>query len=414
MTAFASLAAPARAAFAFWALLLCLGCLGSGALSAVNRRYGLTALAAALLAPVYLLWQVIFDLSLFGLTERSVALSRVLGVLPWLCWLAALVLLSLAAAQLLQYDITYSKTRLTPGAVKLFLDGMPCGVCCWRENGRVLFSNDCMNRLCLALTDGPLLNGNQFRDAIGDELRTVDGRVWRFACREFESEGETLRELIAADVTAEYAKTRSLERDKAELSALNQELRDYYNSMGEAVRHHEILRAKANIHDEMNRLMLATAAADGGDPAELDRIFALWGQNALPVCMQAGENADAEAGERLEKLAAALKLRLIWQGTSPAALPEPQRGLFWSAAQEAAVNAVKHAGARTLTISIFETDAAIRCEFANDGAAPEGPVRFTGGLANLSRLAERQGAAVKAQAANGTFTLSLCFPKEEL
>ena len=268
-----------------------------------------------------------------------------------------------------------------------------------------------MNRLCLALTGSPLLNGNQFRDAAADRILPIDGKVWRFSCRELAFDGEPLWELIASDITPEYAKTQALERDKAELSQLNRDLQAHYLSIDEVIRRQEILQARVNIHNEMNRLMLSTTAADGKDAAALDRIFSLWERNALLLCFEAEEPADRNAADSLDRLASALGVRLVRQGALPQTLTQ-QRGLFWSAAQEAMANAVKHAGAKTLTVSVEETDAALLCRFTNDGAVPSVPPRFTGGLANLALLAERQGAEVSAQI-GGQFTLTLRFPKNQ-
>ena len=411
MTAFSMLPPSARALFALWALLICLCSIGSAVLAAVSRRFRFAALACVLLAPAYFIWQVIFDLSLFGGTERGAGISGKLGGLAWICWFAAFVLLTLAAARLLFFNMRYDRTFLTPGAIKLFLDQIPCGVCCWRGNGRVLFSNVCMNRLCSALTGGPLLNGNQFHDAVKDGIQTAEGRVWRFSCREIDFGGAPLHEMIASDVTNEYAETQTLEQDKAELSQLNRELREYYRSIDEVTRRREILQARVNIHDEMNRLMLSTTAAGREDTAALDRIFSLWEQNALLLGLEAERNTDARAADSLEKLAAALNIRLIWQNTLPDSLSDAQRGLFFSAAQEAIANAVKHADAKTVRISFSETETEIRCRFANDGSAPTEAVRFTGGLANLSLLAARQGARVSAEQGDA-FAVILCIPKE--
>lgn len=410
MTSFAALSAFTRSLFALWALLLCLTGLGSVVLTAVIKRFRFTLLAIALLAAVYFMWQVIFDLSLFGGTEKAAEISSALGGLPWSCWLAAFVLLTLAAALLLGYNIRYDRSFITPGTIKLFLDRIPCGICCWQDNGRVLFSNICMNSLCLALTKSPLLNGNHFRQAVAGGIVTVEGRVWRFSCRELLFDGENLHELIASDITTEYAKTRALEQDKAELAQLNRELREYYLSIDDVIRRQEILQARVNIHDEMNRLMLSTTAANSEDSLELDRIFSLWQQNALLLGLGADETADSKAADSLEKLAAALNIHLIWPGLLPDQLNEQQRGLFFSAAREAMVNAVKHAEAKTMTVSFTEQETLVCCRFSNDGKTPGEAVRFTGGLANLSLLAAQQGAILSVQAGD-PFTLRLCFPK---
>lgn len=409
MTLFSSLAPSARALFALWALLLCLACIWSAVLAAVKKRFGYAAFALALLAPVYFIWQVIFDLSLFGVSKDASAVTSVICDIAWLWWLIAMAALSLAALLLLQRNVRYDREHITPGAIKLYLDKLPCGVCCWRENGRVLFSNVCMNRLCAALTGTPLLNGSQFAAAVGDGIVESEGKVWRFSCREITLDRETLHEMIASDITSEYAKTRALEKDKAELSKLNAELREYYTSIGDVVRRREILQAKINIHDEMNRLMLSTAAAKNDDPAELDRIFALWEQNALLLCLQADEKSGARATESVEKLAHALKTKVIWQNPMPDFLTDAQKELFVCAAREAVINAVKHANAKEIEISFKKTQTRVICRIKNGGAGNSGEVRFAGGLANLARLAEKQGASVRA-VSDGSFTLCLELP----
>lgn len=408
MISFNMLTPFARSLFALWALLLGLADIVSAVLALVNKRYRFTAASLVLFTPVYFLWQVIFDFSLFGKNEAASGSTSALCEMPLPFWLLAFVLLTVPGVLLLIYNVRYDKNFITPGSIKLFLDGLPCGICCWRENGRVLFSNVSMNILCAALTGNPLLNGNRFREAVKGDILTVDGQVWRFSCRDIVLDGEKLIEMVASDITAEYAKTQALEKDKADLALLNRKLKEYYLSMDDAVRRQEILQAKVNIHDEMNRLMLSTMAAGTADTAELDRIFTLWEQNALILCME----ADGEGGDSLEELAAALKLELCRQDDIPEALSEKQRGLFFSAAKEAMVNAVKHAGAKTLAIGFEETEDRIFCRFTNDGAVPVNAVHFSGGLKNLALIAKKQGATVSAES-DKSFTLTLCFPKNQ-
>ena len=63
-----------------------------------------------------------------------------------------------------------------------------------------------------------------------------------------------------------------------------------------------------------------------------------------------------------------------------------------------------------MRISFEETEQGLCCRFSNDGTLPEGEVRFSGGLANLSRLAEKQGARISAKA-DGRFVLTLIFQR---
>ena len=408
MTTFAMLSALTRAFFALWALLLCLTNIGSAVLAAVKKRLLYTAFAIIIFAPCYFMWQVIFDFSLFGGTKKITDTAVACCNYSIIYWLLALAVVTAASALLFIFNIRYDKTYITPGTIKLYLDQIPCGICCWRENGRVLFSNICMNSLCAEIMGGAMLNGNQFRDALESKIITVDDKVWRFSIREIALDGERLFEMIASDITDEYAKTQTLEQDKEELSRLNQELNDYYLSIDESVKRQEILQAKMNIHDEMNRLMLSTVAADGTDAEALDNIFSLWDQNALLLCMGAEDKANGRQMDSLKTLANALGINLIRNGELPNSLDDEQIELFFFTAQEAIINSVKHAQARTMEISIEGKQPSLIFRFSNDGELPNGKVRFEGGLANLARLAEKQNATLATEI-DDKFTLVLSF-----
>ncbi len=168
------LSALSRSVFGLWALLLCLIIIVSAALAAVKKRYLLSAFALLLFAPVFFMWQVIFDLSLMGGTDKISKTTVALCGYPWVSWLTVLILFSASAALLLGYNIRYDRNFITPGTIKLYLDKIPCGICCWRKNGRVLFSNICMNELCLAITKSALLKGNHFCDAVSAGILTVN------------------------------------------------------------------------------------------------------------------------------------------------------------------------------------------------------------------------------------------------
>ncbi len=407
MTSVLQLSELARSFLSLWSLLPLLVGLFSAVRAVTQKRLRYAAFALLPVVCSYGLWQVLFDLHLFANTANANAISRRLGAVPIGFWLLFLAVLTVAALFNLAAVIRYEKRSITPNAVKICLDQIPCGVCCFNNDGIVLFANVCMNRLSMALTHAQLPDGWQLYGAAGS-VQTVNGRVWRFTGREMMLDKERLHEIIASDVTAEYAKTQALSKDKEELSRLAEELKAYTLGIDETVRRQEILQAKVNIHDEMNRLMLSTVAAEKTDGRAEDRIFSLWQQNALLLCMQADKTADPKAVIDVEKLAKALHIRLVWQSDLPDALNDEQRSLFFAAAQEAIANAAKHAGAKQMAIGFEQTGQHVVCRFTNDGKRPTGEVRFAGGLYNLALLAKKQGATVSI-AHEPAFTLSLRF-----
>lgn len=225
MISFAALSPLFRATFSLWALLLCLTAIVGIVSALFLKRNGLAALTLLTFAAAYFLWQIIFDIYLCRKTGGASVVGTKLGELPWLLWLLMLAILSLAAMLLFVLNVRYAKMYITPIAIKQCADKMPCGICYWHDGGRVIFSNIYMNRLCIALTKQPLLNGNILHNAVSDGILAVGDRIWRFVCRH-PLDGECLHEMIASDITEEYAKTEALEIDTAEMARLNRELQN--------------------------------------------------------------------------------------------------------------------------------------------------------------------------------------------
>lgn len=394
----------------FWTLLLCLVAIVESVASVSVKRYRYVLISAVLFAVAFFLWQVLFNLHRFGWTEQAAAVSIRMGAYPWLLWLVVLIVLTIGSAVLVVRTIRYTQTYITPLAIKNFTDKVNCGICYWQDNGHVIFANACMNRLCIELTDTPLVNGNLFRKAICDSIQPIGDMVWKFDCHDMVYAGQPLHEMIAWDVTEIHAKTQEIKHDTVELSRLNEELKAYSAKIEDTIRRQEILQAKVNIHDEMNKLMLSTVAADIENNDEMNRIFALWERDALLLCLEEDEKRNAGAESQLSELANTLGIRLVWEPTQTEILSQEQRELFFIAAREAIVNAAKHGEVKEIRIALKESEREICCLFENAGASPAGEVRFTGGLANLDLLAKEHNAFISAEIGD-SFTLSLVFLK---
>ena len=407
MTAFGDLSFLLRTGFAFWTLVLCTAAITGVVLSVAVKRYRCIFLSLAALLPSYLLWQACYDLDL---AVQHARLCIRLGGAPWLAWLAVLALLTLLSALPIRLCVLYAGRSITPLTIKRCADSMSCGICYWRENGHVIFANECMKRLCVSLTGEPLMNGEHFHAAVSGGIVPIGDGVWSFTFRDLTFQGGALHEMVASDVSELHEKAEALRRDNKALSGMREELRAYGLRIDDTVRRQEILQAKVNIHDEMNRLMLSTVAVDLENEAELRRNFSLWERNALQLCLEADERKDENAAAQLESMAQALGLRLVWREALSDTITAQRRELFFLAAQEAVANAVKHAGAGQLWITFTQTEDELLCTFENDGRVPKGAVRFTGGLANLSLLAAEQNARISAESGE-TFRLSLCFAK---
>lgn len=131
------------------------------------------------------------------------------------------------------------------------------------------------------------------------------------------------------------------------------------------------MSAKTNIHDEMNRLMLSTVHALGEtDETKRKEILRLWQRNALLLCKEASESKPIDFLADLSVIADSLGIRFICND-----LPELSdvsvRRVFVQVAREAMVNAVKHGGAKTMTVSVQKKDGVRRFVLQTTGLAKE-------------------------------------------
>lgn len=399
-----------RFVFGAWTLVLCLlGVIGI-VLSIFLKRYRYGVLALVTLIPSYVLWQIsITDLSHKGMKQAE-AVVRFIGDTFWEYWYIALVVLTAACVVPIWLCDRFAKSRITPMTIKRCVDEMNCGICYWLDNGHVVFSNDCINNISMALTGKLLMDGNAFMDVLSEDILPVGDRVWSFARKDIELEDMTVHELIATDITEINGKRETLRENNEKLSILKEELKAYGLKIDDIVRKQEVLQAKVNIHDEMNRLMLSTVSADIENAEEMDRIFSLWKKNALFLCMEEEGKKNENALKQLTELSKTLGITLDWDGELPKAFSDKRRELFYAAAQEAVTNAVKHANAQRMGIFFEENPDSIRCIFENDGNVLKGEAAFSGGLKNLSVLAGEQGVTVSTKAEE-TFKLFLDFPE---
>ncbi len=409
MSSFAMLNEIVRAFFALWALLLCLFNIANSVLAFTKRKYSFGVLSVLAFGLAYTLWQVIFDYALKNIFGSYSNLTHLMVDINWLYWLLILFLLTSLTAILFIYNIHYERNNITANSIKLYLDKVDCGVCCYKDNGRLLFSNICINQLSTKITGSPLLNGNQFKESLSENLVTVEDEKWRFSSRDIILNNEVIHEITATNVTNEYNKTKDLEKDKLELSRIKKDLEDYNLSINEVVKRQEILQAKINIHDEMNRLMLSTVMNE--DAKELDKIFSLWEQNTLLLSKEVEDIQVEESIKRLTELAKSLKMTLVWDENALSILNNEQKGVFFITAQEAMANASKHASATNIYISIEELNECIKCKFINKINTPIENVKFAGGLSNLEKLLKKYGASIKAEVNNNDFVLTFSYKK---
>ncbi|MBR3468379.1 MAG: hypothetical protein IKH28_01550 [Lachnospiraceae bacterium] len=397
-------------------------------------------------------------------------------------------------------NVRFHRMHITPLSIQESFEKLTEGLCYYRAGGQCILVNGRMQQISRELMGHALLNGEEFAEfafesgkkvenndgganreseegensaKIGESARSEtnartgqiitlrDGRVKEFSERKVIFEKEEATELVAADVTDLFEKTKRLQAENERLRAFQKSLLELHTAQMDTVRREEILKAKMSIHDEMNRLLLSTRnAMQSKDSSEKQKAVMAWKSNALLLCREAQSAASVkEAMSDLGVVAASLGISLDMQDT-PHIVGENALGLFVLATREAMVNAVKHADAKKLIIHIAEatsqtegvgqetsaqteengkretptqieesgnkesvngntdkvsnaSDRNLRnfwiITYENDGKVPVGPVQEAGGLANLRQKLEQADGSMEVEA-QPHFRLTVRFP----
>ena len=162
--------------------------------------------------------------------------------------------------------------------------------------------------------------------------------------------------------------------------------------MDALTREKERLETKVRIHGELGQALLAVRRYLVDQSQQAPPLH-IWRNNIAMLRKEMVENRAEDPLRILQKAAKSAGVMLCIRGELPQQ-PEYRR-FFLVAASEALTNAVFHAGARTLTVELSETEDHWTMCFTNDGSRPEKPVTEGGGLGSLRRKAESIGAAMQ-------------------
>lgn len=391
MTRFYDLSGTLRGFFCVWVIMVFI--LGIwNAMRAVQMKKKLhICISSTLLLTIYFILQVISDIAHRQEGNRSAQISRLLGEISVVWWVIFIGIITIISINMASFFRKWKEDHITQMSVKDSIDRLHAGLCYWEDGGRIILSNKYMDEICLMITGEILLNGENFYRTIDSECMSLpDGSIKLFLHTLVDFNDKKIHELIAADVTELYKKNEMLEQKTKNLQKMNESLKRYNQSMEEIVRKQEILDAKMYIHDEMNRLMLLTTAATETllEEEEFRRTLTLWRNNAILLGSDAEKNKESLDVSEIDKLAKLLGINLCWIGEFPQNISADLRELFVAAVREAIANAVKHAGAKLVTVKVTKESDNMTVVISNDGIMPQGNINVGGGLTNIQRMIE--------------------------
>ncbi|MBR2752077.1 MAG: hypothetical protein IKD90_13210 [Clostridiales bacterium] len=320
---------------------------------------------------------------------------------------ALLLLLSIGIVFQVRYSVRRRKSRIYPGSVKESVDQLSTGVCYYYGDGRIKLHNASMEKIWNDLTGKSMVDGRELWETIS-QGRAQSGsciskgevpiymlpdesvRSWRR--NKVSTDGMELYEVLAADVTEEYALVHDLEEKKERLRHRGTRLKAVGERIDALNIEKEILDSKIRIHDDWGRaLITAKAFIEQPDMEKKRGFLTLWERNISYV----EENEQSEAKDAYDDIfqsAKSLGLTIDIDEELPS--DYDTRNLLIHAMAVCIGNMVKHAEATTLHVKTVHKDGRCTYTFTNDGQPPANTVEEKGGLKNLRRRVEAQGGSM--------------------
>lgn len=320
----------------------------------------------------------------------------------------------------------FSPSRwLTARSIKEGFDDLPTAACYFTTEGTVKLCNLQMFRVYRALSGQDLQTLDELHTQIEQPVYgqkvglenpvflLPDGRCWFYTETPVTTEDGTLyTEAVFSDVTELYEKRQELLAQTEELRQMSHQLKELSDHVQEMTREKEILTFKTRLHDQMGyglaavrQCLVQKKTPDEGDTAlhPLERAVQLFQRDSSALTEETEWTAFVQD-------AAALGVTVQLTGTLPAGAARQQ--LLLTVARECFANAVRHADATILNLTISETEKETAWSFTNNDTPLAGPVTPGGGLTALQRRVRAEGGKLRISAAP-RYQLCIELPKEE-
>lgn len=328
---------------------------------------------------------------------------------------------------------------LMPQSIRETIDYLPGGICFSTPNGRPILTNRRMNELVYRLTGHTVMNAcvtwdelRQFISANGctklEELRmnrepiggAVDdcmffsfpgGNIWRFRKEELTDRVPRYIQLEATEISDLYHYSKKLYHNNQRLAEQYKRQQNLLANIVEINHEKEILQAKIRIHDDLGRSILTTKQHLSGQTLSenIPYLADIWNNTIRNLAEFTRASADMEISPEIElqKAADMIGCHIHFRGDRQ--VGRKTALLFYAVVREALTNAVRHAKADQLDVSIRKTAGGYYVEISDNGTVPVSLVTEGNGLSNLRRRLEQEGATLEIKCEDGV-VLSAVIP----
>jgi len=243
--------------------------------------------------------------------------------------------------------------------------------------------------------DQPQLENVQQEDGASLFFQLPAGEIWHFR-RQLLSDGDTgFIQIEASEITQLYHMSKELYQNNIRLYNLRERQEALLSDIAQINRESELLATKMRIHDDLGRCLVATKRVIGAQAlsdAEYRELLNGWEEAIRDMTNIPLQSITKSPEEELRKVADLVGCKIELIGEQPA----ERRALLllYHAIREALTNAVRHAGADRLTVTITQDEAHYHILIASNGKSSVTEIRESGGLGSLRKSLEQEGASL--------------------
>lgn len=318
-----------------------------------------------------------------------------------------------------------AKEILTLNSVKETFDTLPAGICFFSKSGLPVLCNTQMHRLAYLLLGKDLQLLQELKSALVTPAKDVevlkikgkngyrlpDGTVWAFSDTVVKSEaGIQYTQFTATEFTKLYNLQEELVERNAQLEEMITQVQRISENIAEITRQQEILTAKMRVHNKMGNCLLSARQYMVQDfPHDKKaQCLELWQSSLCALNDEIAAEDEPDACDEVVRIAKSIGVDVQIHGSMPHDANTAY--LLIVALRECVTNALNHAGADLLYLTITNSNGQISAVYTNNGTQPNREIIEGGGLTSLRERIERSGGIMTVQSLP-FYSLTLTLPE---
>lgn len=308
-------------------------------------------------------------------------------------------------------------TQINASSIQVAINNLSDGLCIYGIDGRPLLMNRIIGELSFRLTESTFVNAAHLyqilstpqeqepfrRITFGDGITLIlpDEEIWQFTHQTVKKGNTVYYRLIAHNITQLYQESMTLIHKQEELQGIQERLSATLDAVEQTEHERESLKLKLQIHERFGQTILKgqqCLTETEPEPALLTEAFTQW-RETIADFKNAFTDIDSRRSphpiDDLMRIARNLNCRIEitdQNGYNEARLLEDASEAVYTAIREALYNAVRHADATCLYITVNRSDTRpTKYVITDNGTTQSGEIQEGGGLTSIRRELERIG-----------------------